>query len=192
MLGEPRNPTEKEIQDIEKNIFEQRSKINELRSQLPEEKVQDYELKNTDGSTTKLSQLFGEHDELLLIHNMGPQCPYCTLWADGFRTMKPYFEKRCAFVLEMDKSPNELGEFAKKRNWDFDVVSSEGCSLKVDLGFESDEGNLPGVSSFFKKDGEIFRHAMAPFGPGDNFCHSWHFFELLKHGTNEWQPQYNL
>ena len=32
----------------------------------------------------RLSELFGEHDDLVIIHNMGASCRYCTLWADGF------------------------------------------------------------------------------------------------------------
>jgi len=115
MFGEPRNPIEKEICDLEKSMVETRDKIKELRVKLPEEKVQDYELFDLNGQKMKLSDLFADHDELLLVHNMGPQCPYCTLWADGFRTMKPYFESRCAFVLETDIAPDELGDFAGKK-----------------------------------------------------------------------------
>lgn len=192
MFGEPRNPVEQEICDLEKKIYETREKIKTLRADLPPEEIQNYSLKNLDGSETSLSDVFGDHEELLLIHNMGKGCPYCTLWADGFRSMKPYFESRCAFVLESDVSPADLSEFAIKRGWDFKVVSSEGTSLKIDLGFKTDKMNLPGVSSFFKKDGKIFRHATAPFGPGDDFCHTWHFFALLKNGVNGWQPKFNL
>jgi len=192
MNGTPRNPVEKEICDIEMSILDSRKKIKELRENLPEEKIQDYQLKDLQGNTLNFSDLFGEHDELLLIHNMGPDCPYCTLWADGFRMMKPYFESRCAFVLETDIPPEELKSFSEKRNWDFQVVSSNGSTLKKDMGYQNDEMNLPGVSSFFKRDGEIFRHATAPFGPGDDFCPTWHFWSLLKKGINDWQPKYNL
>ena len=42
---------------------------------------------------------------------------------------------------------------------------------------------MPGVSAFSKDgDGRIFRVGRAEFGPGDNFCAIWHFFELLPRG----------
>lgn len=192
MFGEPRNPVEKEICELQKTQVELVSKMKELYKNLPEEQLHDYELKTLDGHGIFLSELFADHDEMLLIHNMGPQCPYCTLWADGFRSMKPYYESRCAFVLETDIAPSELKEFAATRKWDFKTVSSAETNLKSDLGFKTDRGNLPGVSSLFKKDGKIFRHGTSPFGPGDSFCPPWHFFDLLKYSEKEWHPNYNL
>ena len=32
------------------------------------------------------------HDRLLMIHNMGEACRYCTLWADGFNGFLPHLE----------------------------------------------------------------------------------------------------
>jgi predicted dithiol-disulfide oxidoreductase (DUF899 family) len=191
MFGEPRNPVEKEICELEKGIMETRKKISELRTKLPEEEIQNYTLKTLDNQDQNLIDLFGDHEEMLLIHNMGPSCPYCTLWADGFRTMNAYFKTRCAFVLETNIEPSKLKAFKEERGWDFDVVSSIDTTLKTDLGFKTEKMNLPGVSSLFKKEGKVYRHATAPFGPGDDFCHTWHFFDLLKNGTNNWQPVFN-
>ena len=57
MFGEPRNPVEKEIFDFEKEIQEIRKKMADLRQKLPEEKVQNYEFTNFDGSKTKFIDL---------------------------------------------------------------------------------------------------------------------------------------
>ena len=65
--------------DLEK--AQQRFK--ELRRQTPPETVPDYELRGTDG-VVRLSEMFGAKSDLILIHNMGAGCPYCTMWADGF------------------------------------------------------------------------------------------------------------
>jgi len=192
MFGSPRNPVEKEIGDLEAQVAETRKKISALRSKLPAEEIKDYKLSGLDGKSVSLSELFGKHDELILVHNMGPECPYCTLWADGFKGFNAYLNSRAAFALETDIPPPALKEFATKRGWNFKTVSSAGSTLKTDLGFKDESGNQPGVSTFFKKDGNIFRHAAASFGPGDDFCSAWHLLDLLKKGENGWEPAYQL
>lgn len=189
----PRHDQEKEIQELQKSILETREKINKLRAEQPEEEIQDYEMTSLDGNPIKLSELFGDKDEMMLIHNMGPGCPYCTLWADGFKGFMPYFESRCAFVTETDKDANSLNEFAKGRDWNFVTVSSINTTLKNDLGFKAeDNSNWPGMSTLYKKDGKIFRHSKETFGPGDDYCSVWHMMTLLKKGVNDWQPKFNL
>ena len=52
------------------------------------------------------------------------------------------------------------------------------------------EGLMPGVSVFRKEtDGTIYRVSRAEFGPGDNFCAVWHFFDLLPEGIDGWEPK---
>jgi len=46
--------------------------------------VDDYILKDWENKDVRLSSLFGSNKDLILIHNMGRQCSYCTMWADGF------------------------------------------------------------------------------------------------------------
>jgi hypothetical protein len=59
------------------------------------------------------------------------------------------------------------------------------------MGFRSEKGWLPGVSTFYRNDdGSIVRVARAGFGPFDAFCSAWHLFGLLKNGVNGWEPKY--
>jgi predicted dithiol-disulfide oxidoreductase (DUF899 family) len=180
MFGEPRNAVEKEINML---------------SDLPPEEVTNYEMKKLDGSSISFKELFGDKDELILVHNMGPSCPYCTLWADGFKGYVPYLNDRCAFWMETDKDPNGLNEFVKERDWNFNVVSTEGSSLKKDFGFQTEKDgktfDLPGFSTLYLEGDKIFRHATAPFGPGDDYCLVWPMLSRLKKSTNDWQPGFN-
>src|SRR3989338_8150294 len=105
---QPRNPVEKEIWNLEKDIETIREKIKSLRATLPEEVIQNYTLTDLEGNQVDLEKLFGGHDEMILVHNMGPQCPYCTLWADGFNSLIPYIRSRCALVVETDKPAEKL------------------------------------------------------------------------------------
>ncbi|MCY3748055.1 MAG: DUF899 family protein, partial [Chloroflexi bacterium] len=53
-------------------------RLKEVRRRVPSEPVQDYRLRGPDGPV-RLSELFGAKSDLILIHNMGTGCPYCTM-----------------------------------------------------------------------------------------------------------------
>jgi len=124
MLNRAHAPVEKKILSAQKKVRQLREQVKKLRKRLPAVEVTDYSLTDTKGKTVRLSQLFGKFDELVLIHNMGPQCPYCTLWADGMDAFAPYFKDRCAFALETDVPYAKLRAFAKQRGWRFPALSS--------------------------------------------------------------------
>jgi predicted dithiol-disulfide oxidoreductase (DUF899 family) len=183
---------QKQLEKASRELRKTRQKINSLRRKLPPMEVEDYTLKKPDGKPVTLSALFGKKDELLLIHNMGKECPYCTLWSDGFNGVYKHFENRAAFVVASPNTPAAVKKSAASRGWKFKMVSHRGTTFGRDMGFESDKGSpWPGVSTFRKdKDGRIFRVASDFFGPGDDYCALWHLFELLPNGINDWQPKY--
>ena len=151
------------------------------------QEVQDYVFKDVK-EEVKLSELFGKKDELVLIHNMGSHCTYCTMWADGFNGVLPHLEDRAAFVVVSSDSPALQSKFAKSRNWKFKMVSAEISFAKA-MGFFS-KGFMPGVSVFQKKGGKIYRVAKDYFGPGDKYCGVWHLFSLLPKGSDKWEPKF--
>ena len=61
-----------------------------MKAKKARESVEDYELIGWGNKKVRLSSLFGEKDELILVHNMGRGCPYCTMWADGFNGVLPH------------------------------------------------------------------------------------------------------
>ncbi len=155
------------------------------------EPVKDYSLNAKGGRKVKLSSLFGGKDELILVHNMGTGCEYCTMWADGFNGVVNHLEDRAAFVVASPNSPDVQEKFAESRGWRFKMVSHKGTSFNEDLGFEKDGKQTPGVSVFKKThDGKIVRVAKDVFGPGDDYCITWHFFDLLPSGSKGWEPKY--
>jgi predicted dithiol-disulfide oxidoreductase (DUF899 family) len=183
---------EKAIDSLEQGLMENKKKLSELRRHLLRKEVEDYTFIKHDGSETKLSDLFEDQDELLLIHNMGKGCVYCTLWADGFNGVYQHLENRTPFVVVSPDDYKTQKDFAASRNWKFEMLSSHGTSFFKDMGFESENGGpMPGVSTFQKDtSGKIHRVAKASFGPGDDFCAVWHLLDLLPKGTNDWSPKY--
>ena len=68
-----------EIAELEEQIRELMEKLNERRKASRGVKVRNYVFGTLDGETTLLD-LFAGQDKLLVIHNMGQGCRYCTLW----------------------------------------------------------------------------------------------------------------
>jgi predicted dithiol-disulfide oxidoreductase (DUF899 family) len=191
MNEQERAAIEEEIAAAEKAMLQSKIQLTELRKRRPKELVTDYSLRNAEGEV-KLSAMFGDRDELLLIHNMGKSCPYCTLWADGFNGVVPHLQNRAAFVVVSPDDAATQKEFAAGRGWRFDMYSAKGTSFAKDMGFEDDKGKpWPGVSTFEKgADGKIYRTGRTYFGPGDDFCSVWHLFDLLPKGVADWAPKY--
>ncbi len=180
-----------EIDRLENELKTSKQRLAELRLQLPIQPVTNYTFTDPERRKVTLSELFGDRNELLIVHNMGKSCPYCTLWADGLNGVYFHIESKVPFVVSTPDSPDTIREFAASRNWKFKLVSTQGTSFKQDLGFEVDASYLPGVTSFKKDpDGKIYRVTQTLFGPGDDFCAVWPLFDLLPSGNEEWHPRF--
>ncbi len=179
---------------LRKEIGAKRQEIIALQKELPAEEIKDYQFNDKNGNMVWLSELFGEGDELLVIHNMGKECRYCTMWADGFRGYSEIISDRMPWVLT---SPNEhsiMKEFGEKRIWNYQYLSYHGTDFALDLGYEIRKDGrssfMPGVSALIKKNNKIFRTGKDSFGPGDYYNPVWHFFDLFPKGDNKWIPKY--
>jgi predicted dithiol-disulfide oxidoreductase (DUF899 family) len=139
---------------------------------------------------TQLSNLFGRHNSLIVIHNMGQECAYCTLWADGFEGVYYHLGSRTGFVVTSPDAPEKQQAFANSRNWSFPVVSHQGTSFAEDMGYGNDhDGFEPGISVFKQEGDKILRVSDTHLGPGDDFCNVWHFLDLFPEGTDDWEPK---
>jgi predicted dithiol-disulfide oxidoreductase (DUF899 family) len=167
-----------------------RDKMREARNATEPEEVADYVFANSNG-TVRLSELFGDKPDLIVIHNMGASCPNCTLWADGFNGIYDHLANRAAFVVSSPDPPDAQTKFAESRGWRFPMVSHHGTSFAADLGYRAEDGGwLPGISVFRRERGRVLRVSDTSFSPGDDFCTLWHIFDLLADGAARWQPKY--
>ncbi|HYF03305.1 MAG TPA: DUF899 family protein [Patescibacteria group bacterium] len=184
-----------EIQLLQAEIAERQRRLLELKKAQPEPMTKEYFFKDWDGADVSLAELFGERDELILIHNMGKRCSYCTLWADGFNGVWQHLNDRAAFVVVSPDGPDVQREFAESRGWEFVMMSDATQEFTTDMGFAYMQDGMsyvgPGVSTF-KRDatGNIKRIAKDEFGPGDNYCSAWYLFDLLEAGAGNWAPRY--
>jgi predicted dithiol-disulfide oxidoreductase (DUF899 family) len=180
------------VEALEKKILKEKRQLTDLRRSLSPEAASDYALRTHDGSEIRLSEMFGAHSDLILVHNMGKGCPYCTLWADGFTGLVKHLENRVGFVVVSKDEVATQREFYESRGWNFRMYSSHGTSFNRDMRFETESGKQqPGVSAFHKDaDGRIFRTGYTYFGPGDDFCAIWPMLDLLKSGPAGWEPKF--
>ena len=87
--------------------------------------MKNYLFDTLNGQTTLL-ELFADQDRLLVIHNMGQGCRYCTLWADGLNGFVPHIESGMALVLVSKDAPELQRRFANSRAWRFQLASHGG------------------------------------------------------------------
>lgn len=163
-----------------------REKMRETLATVEPQEVSDYEFSTNDGPV-RLSELFGEREDLIVVHNMGVSCSYCTLWADGYNGIHQHVIKRAGFVVSSPDRPPVQQQIAESRGWRFPMVSHAGSSFAADMGYVSAKGGwMPGVSVFKREGHTLLRVSDTGFSPGDDFCSLWHFFDLLPGGAGEW------
>jgi predicted dithiol-disulfide oxidoreductase (DUF899 family) len=183
---------ENRIADLEKTIMQQKKELAALRRELPMLVVENYALRSSSGAATTLGALFQGFPTMLLVHNMGAGCRYCSLWADGFNGFSRHLATRCGMVVSSHDSPEQQRAIAAERGWTFPMVSVAGTTLAKDLGFgDTPDEAMPGISSL-QKDGAgvITRRAYTFLGPGDNYCIMWDLMDLLADQPGHaWQPR---
>jgi predicted dithiol-disulfide oxidoreductase (DUF899 family) len=182
--------TSTRLAEYRRQIAGLRDKMREARAAAEPEEVPDYVFTNSSGSV-RLSELFGDKPDLIVIHNMGATCPHCTLWADGFNGIYDHLASRATFVLSSPDTPSTQKTFAASRGWRFPMVSHTGTTFAADMGYRTEDGGwLPGTSVFRRELNRILRVSDAGFNPGDDFCVLWHIFDLLPGGAGDWRAKY--
>jgi len=169
-------------------IADIRQQMRKVQAGIEPQEVADYEFL-TLGGRTSLLQLFGDHQDLMLVHNMGISCPACTLWADGYNGIHQHITSRAAFAVSSPDPPDVQQKFAASRGWVFRMVSHVGTSFAEDMGYRAGKSWRPGMSVFRRDGQQILRVSDVAWSPGDDFCTIWHFFDLLPEGTAGWKPK---
>ena len=178
------------IHQLEKNIYELGQELHQLRKQVEPTEVPDYPFKTLEGSTS-LGEMFAGRDTLMLIHNMGQGCRYCTVWADGINPFLPHLETAMSVVLVSRDDPAVQRRFANERGWRFRMASHGGGAYIKEQSTEAEQGNAPGVVCYRRVDGKIYRLTGSSFGPGDQYCSLWPLLSLAGLGPGDWTPQFN-
>jgi predicted dithiol-disulfide oxidoreductase (DUF899 family) len=198
-----------ELLEAEIALRDQRERVAELRRALPPTAVQDYVFREAPlaggpVAEVQLSELFGAHETLLLMHFMfGRQqespCPMCTMWADGYDGVVSHITQRAAFGVVVEGDPERFREHAQGRGWrNLRLLSSGDTSFKDDLAMQSPEGHqFPGVSVFTRGADGAVAHTYTggaaltsdQWRGMDLLSPVWHFLDLTPGGRVDWMPR---
>ena len=181
--------TSSEINELEAQIGSLMVKLNELRKASMGPEVSNYSFNTFDGEVTLLD-LFADKDKLLVIHNMGQGCRFCTLWADGFNGLLQHLESAMSVVLVSKDTPEIQRRFANSRGWRFRLASHGGGDYIREQTVMEGADNMPGAVVYERDGDQIYRKSGSVFGPGDIYCAMWSLLGLAGLGEEEWTPQY--
>jgi predicted dithiol-disulfide oxidoreductase (DUF899 family) len=179
-----------EIAQLEVEIMEKVTRLNELRKAAPPVPVKNYVFESLEGRVSLLD-LFAGKSMLFAIHNMGQGCRYCTLWADGLNAFLPHLENEFAVVLLSRDPPQLQRTFANARGWRFRMASHGGGDYIREQSVVEGKNNMPGLVCYERGGDQIFKKNMTTFGPGDLYCPVWHILSLAGIGEESWTPQYS-
>lgn len=179
-----------EAEKLEFEILEKAKKLVALRKEEGDTDVDDYTFQSV-GGETRLSDLFADRDRLLVIHNMGQGCRYCTLWADGINGVLEHLEDAMAVALVSKDPPETQRRMALDRGWGFRMVSHGGGAYMADQCAMGDHANFPGAAVYERRSGKIVRRGRTMFGPGDLYSPVWHFLGLAGLSESDWTPQFH-
>lgn len=179
-----------DIKQLEKKIYELSAELQQLQKSQPGIEVPNYEFDTTDGKITLLD-LFGKHDKLLAIHNMGQGCRYCTVWGDGINGFIPHLESVLSVVMLSKDSPEVQRQFSNSRQWRMRMASHSGGKYMSEQVATENGSNYPGAATYERRGNKIVKLNASYFGPGDQYCSMWNFLGLAGIGTAEFTPQFN-
>lgn len=183
-------PEMSEAERLEVEIMEKAQKLALIRKSEAPVAIDDYVLETLAGHTM-LSSLFAGRERMLVIHNMGQGCRYCTLWADGLNGVLPHLEDAMGVLLVSKDPPDVQRRLAQDRGWGFRMASHSGGAYMAEQCKMMGYDNCPGAVVYELRAGRIYRRARTGFGPGDLYAPIWHLLALAGIGQEEWTPQFH-
>jgi len=164
-----------------------REELSRERRELPWECVKkEYLFEGENGAET-LAHLFGGRSQLIVYHFMCEPdwdigCKNGSFWADNFNGIIPHLNERDMSLVATSRAPLEkLQAQAKRFGWTFKWVSCVGNDFILDFNVcfapEILAPSRPGISAFFKDDGQVF-HTYSTYARG--------LFDLQPGGVGEW------
>ena len=178
-----------EIAELEMKLYEMTNRLNELKKQQRGNEVKNYSFRTLEGDVS-LKDLFAGKDRLLMIHNMGQGCRFCTLWGDGFNGFLPHLESALSVVMVSKDDPETQQAFAGSRGWRFRMASHGGGDYIKEQSALAGQGNMPGAVAYRLDGDKILRMNSGVFGPGDLYCSIYNLLGMAGIGEADWTPQF--
>jgi predicted dithiol-disulfide oxidoreductase (DUF899 family) len=144
-----------------------------LRRDLPPggEVPVDYHFVAEDGTDVSLSELFGDHDTLIVYSYMfGPEreapCPMCTSFMGGLDHKVADVRQRVAIAFTARSPIERLREAKRARGWKDLPVYSDSSGEYTRAYVSAEDGDMPAYNVFSRRDG-VVRHFWSDEITGD-------------------------
>lgn len=194
----------------EKQLQRQRDELARKRRALPWRRIDANYVFQSEAGDVTLGDLFADASQLLVYHFMyhpdwNEGCKSCSFWADGYDPLLPHLKARDTALVAVSRAPlDKLLAYRRRMGWTFPWVSSENSSFNGDFNvsfstetIESGSASynyrntsrigeeMPGLSSFRKRDGEIY-HTYSTYSRGlDPFNSAYQLLDLTSKGRDE-------
>jgi len=191
-----------DLLQAEKELTRHRDELSRRRRALPWVRIDKAYRFDTPDGPRSLPDLFDGRSQLLVYHFMfGPEwpegCPSCSFWADNFDGVGVHLAHRDVTFLAVSRTPlDRLLAYRSRMGWTFPWVSSSGSDFNLDFGVsdsptynyapsEAPQEELPGLSAFAQRDGEVF-HTYSCYARGlDAFNGAYQLLDLTPKGRDE-------
>src|SRR5258708_3735848 len=150
----------------EKDLRRQVERVARMRRKLPlgGQLVEDYVFDEGSGRNVKLSELFHDGPDTLLIYNymFGPNakqpCPMCTSFLDSLDGAAPHVTQRASLAVVVKSPIGRVREVAQARGWrNLRLLSSANSKYNLDYHGETPEGGqLPMLNVFLRRKSKIY------------------------------------
>lgn len=206
-----------ELLTREKELQRARDHLASARRALPWRPVKQNYRFATERGEQSLAELFGDASQLLVYHFMyhpdwDEGCKSCSFWADSYDGVQAHLQARDSRLIAVSRGPLEkLLAYRERMGWTFPWVSAADSSFNQDFGVsftraEIDSGKarynyretsrigeeMPGLSVFRKKDGELY-HTYSTYSRGlDPFNTAYQLLDLTPKGRDEDDLQYSM
>lgn len=151
----------------------QAERVAAIRRDLPPggEVPDDYRFVAEDGSDVSLTDMFGEHETLIIYSYMfGPQreapCPMCTSLMGGFDHKIADIRQRAAIAFTARSPIERLKDAKESRGWSELPVYSDKSGAYTRTYVSAEDADMPAYNVFTRRDG-VIRHFWSDEITGD-------------------------
>jgi predicted dithiol-disulfide oxidoreductase (DUF899 family) len=196
----------------EKEFTQERERLSEQRRALPWERIDKRYTFEGAAGTRSLAELFDGKSQLVVYHFMygvgegARPCRGCSFWADNFNGIGAHLKARDVNLVAVSRAPlPTLQAFAKRMQWTFPWLSSQGNDFTRDFGvsFSDDElagdrliynygktkahgPDMPGISVFYRDTSGAIFHTYSCYSRGlDMLNNAYQYLDIVPKGRDE-------
>lgn len=198
-----------ELLEAEIALRRQTEEVAKMRRELPlgGKVKEDYEFTSVGGKKVRLSELFENGKDTLVLYNMmldtdwDEPCPMCNSIVDGLNGNARQITQKINLAVIAKAPIEKLIAYAQKTGWKYvHILSSHANTYNADYFGEEDGNQQPMINVFVKKDNGIYHTwgselHYAPKDPGqdpraiDTIWPLWNILDLTPNGREDWYPK---